>query len=178
MRYRTSLVAAVTLLLAAGAFAQGPPPPQPGPEHEILKRDAGTWDVTMEMTFPGMPPMTMTGVETSTLMSGRWLITRFESDMGGQPFEGHGITGWDPVKKAYVGVWADTMGTQLTHSESTYDAEKDALTGWMEMPDPVGRMSRVKTEETWLDAETRAVTVYGPDGGPEPVMSFTYKKRK
>jgi hypothetical protein len=177
MRFTTLAATWLVLLLAAGAFAQGPPPPQPGPEHAILKKDAGVWDVTMEMTFPGVPPMTMTGVETSTLMGGRWLITKFESDMMGQPFEGQGITGWDPAKKAYVGVWADTMGTQMTHSEATYDAETDTLTGWMEMPDPMGGMTKTKTEETWPDEETRIVRVYGPDGA-EPFMTFTYTKRK
>jgi hypothetical protein len=177
MKLKTLAATLAVMFLAVGAFAQAPPP-QPGPAHAILEKDAGVWDVTMEMTFPGMPPMTMTGVETSTLMGGRWLITKFESDMGGQPFEGHGITGWDPSRKAYVGVWADTMGTQITHSESTYDAETDTLKGWMEMPDPMGGMSKVKTEEAWPEEGTRIVKVYGPDGGPEPVMSFTYTRRK
>jgi hypothetical protein len=176
MRLKTLAPTLVVLLLAAGAFAQAPPP-QPGPEHAILARDAGVWDVTMEMSFPGGPPMTMTGVETSTLMGGRWLITKFESDMMGQPFEGHGITGWDPAKKAYVGVWADTTGTQITHSESTYDKETDTITGWMEMPDPMGGMSKAKTEESWPDEQTRIVKVYGPDGG-DPFMTFSYTKRK
>ena len=82
--------------------------------------------------------MTMTGVETSTLMAGRWLVTEWTSDMMGQPFEGHGVAGWDPAKKAYVSVWVDSMNTELTFAESTYDPETDSLTGWMEMPDPMG----------------------------------------
>ncbi len=45
---RTSLAALPVslLVLAAPAFAQ-PPMPQPGPEHEMLKKDVGTWIDTM-----------------------------------------------------------------------------------------------------------------------------------
>ena len=104
MKAAACLAPTLTLLLAVPALAQAPP--MPGPEHEILKRDAGTWDVVMEMQFPGMPPMTMYGTETSTLLAGRWLVTEFRGEMMGMTFEGQGISGWDPAKKAYVGVWA------------------------------------------------------------------------
>ena len=175
---RASACLAVIVALAAGAGAQGPAPPQPGPEHEILKRDAGTWDATIEMSMPGAPPMTMTGVETSTLMAGRWLVTEWTSEMMGQPFEGHGISGWDPAKNAYVTVWVDSMNTEISLGEASYDPETDSLTGWMEMPDPMGGKSKVKTVEEWPDEDTRLVRFFGPDGGDEPFMAFTYEKRK
>jgi hypothetical protein len=178
MRSAACLAATLVLALAAGAYAQGPPPPQPGPEHEILKRDVGVWDATIEMGFPGAPPMTMTGVETSTLVAGRWLVTEFESDMMGQTFEGRGIAGWDPNKKAYAGVWADSMNTEFSHSESTYDPETDSLIGWTEMPDPMGGMRKAKTVEEWPDAETRLIRIYPTMEAPEPFMTMTYKKRK
>ncbi len=114
MRLTTLFAAALILGVSAGAFAQ-PLVPQPGPEHEVLKRDVGAWDVTMEITpGPGMPPFSMTGVETNTLLGGRWLLTEYKSEMMGQVFEGHGIVGYDPTKKAYVSVWADTMSTSLS----------------------------------------------------------------
>jgi hypothetical protein len=34
------------------------------------------------------------------------------------------------------------------------------------------------TVEEWPDEDTRLVRIYGPDGGDEPFMSFTYKRRK
>lgn len=177
MRLAASLAVILTLALAAGAGAQ-PIRPQPGPEHEILKRDVGTWDATTEMSMPGLQPMTMTGVETSTLMAGRWLVTEWTSDMMGQPFEGHGIAGWDPAKKAYVTVWVDSMNAEISHGESTYDPETDSLTGWMEMRDLLGGKSKVKTVEEWPDENTRIVKIFGPDGGDEPFMTFTYERRK
>jgi hypothetical protein len=176
MKAVACLAAILTLGLGAGADAQ-PMPPQPGPEHEILKKDVGVWDATLEMAMPGMPATTTTGTETSTLMAGRWLITEFEADMGGQPFEGHGISGWDPAKQVYVGVWVDTMTTEITHSESTYDAEKKVLSGWMETTDPMGGKSKAKTEEEWPAEGTRIVRMYPTQDAPEPFMTITYKKR-
>jgi hypothetical protein len=37
-----------TLTLAPALHAQGPPMPKPGPEHELFKNDAGTWDATVQ----------------------------------------------------------------------------------------------------------------------------------
>jgi hypothetical protein len=116
------LAPALTLLFAAGALAQAPP--VPGPEHEILKRDVGVWDVVVEMLFPGAPPMTMSGVETNTLVAGRWLVSEFRAEMMGQAFEGRGITGWDPGKKVYTGVWVDSMGTSLNLAEASHGAPR------------------------------------------------------
>ena len=45
---------ALALCVATPALAQAPPVPQPGPEHEMLKKDVGTWDATVEM-FMGPP---------------------------------------------------------------------------------------------------------------------------
>ena len=180
MRAAACSVAILALALGLAAAAQAQPMlPQPGAEHEILKRDVGVWDATVEMNAPGAGPMTMEAVETNTLMGGRWLISNYESDMMGQPFEGRGITGWDPTKKAYVGVWADTMSAEITHAESTYDRETDTMTGWLEMPDPMtGGKSKAKTEATWPDESTRIVKFYPPGGGDAPMMTFTYKKRE
>lgn len=176
MRSSAHLVPVLALAFSAAAFAQGPP--MPGPEHEVLKRDVGVWDSVMEMSLPGISPMTMTGVETNTLVAGRWLVTEYRGEVMGQVFEGRGITGWDPARKAYVGVWVDSMGSSINQSESTFDAATSMLTGWMEMVDPAGSKSRAKTQETWPTADTRLVTVFPPGGGPEPLMKITSKRRK
>ena len=53
------------------APAPPPPLPKPGPEHEVLKSDAGVWDATVEMLGPG-PPSVSKGVETSAMLGGLW----------------------------------------------------------------------------------------------------------
>jgi hypothetical protein len=177
MRLTTSFAAALLLGAAASALAQ-PPVPQPGPEHDVLKRDVGAWDVTMEMTAPGMPPFQMTGVETNALFGGLWLLTEYKSDFMGQVFEQHGLIGYDPAKKAYVSVWANTMSTSLNVGESTFDAATNTLTGWSEMPDPAGGKAKAKTVATWPGPDQRVVKIYMPADAPEPFMTMTYKKRK
>ena len=53
-----------------------------------------------------------------------------------------------------------------------------ALTRWMEMPDPMGGQSRVKTVEEWPSEITRVIRILGPDGSDEPFITLTYQKRE
>jgi hypothetical protein len=182
-RLRTiGVVAAISVFATFGvALGQGPPPvPKPGPEHEHLKKDVGRWDAMVEMfEGPGSEPQKSKGVETNTLMAGGlWLVTEFKGDMGGMAFEGHGITGYDPNKKKYVGTWADSMSTGLSTVESTYDAGKKTLTGWIEGPDPSGKTIKMRTVTEWKDDNTRVVTFHmqGPDGKEVMGMRITYKR--
>ena len=179
---RKALAAVVSVsLVALGssvALAQMPPMPQPGPEHEMLKKDVGTWDATVEMFMaPGAPPSVSKGTETVTMMGGFWQLAEFKSEMMGQPFEGRGTTGYDPAKKKYVGTWVDTMTPGYYTSEATYDAATKTLTGFMEGPDPSGQVTKTKETTVWKDADTRVFTMYAPDGQTVG-MRITYKRRK
>jgi len=123
---KTALAVACALALAGAARAdepkkdaaapQGMPPlPKPGPEQQLFRDDAGTWDAKVESM---MPPMTSQGTETNVLScSGLCLVTDFKGEFGGMPFEGHGTSVYDSVKKKYVGTWADSMSTGLSISE-------------------------------------------------------------
>jgi hypothetical protein len=165
----------------AGAQA-GPPAPTPGPEHQLLKNDEGVWDATVEATMaPGAPPSVSKGVETNTLMGGGlWLLSDFKSEMMGQPFQGHGVMGYDPVSKKYVGTWVDTMSTRPSSSEATYDAATKTMTGWIEGPDETGKVVKMRETTEWKDPNTRVFTIYmkGPDGKEAPGLKITYKRRK
>jgi hypothetical protein len=179
-----------TLSLATYVFAfqlcaltvsaqEGPPAPSPGPEHEMLKRDVGVWDATVEMFGPpGAPAMTSKGTETNAMVGAFWLVSQFKSEMMGQPFEGQGTTGYDPLKKKFVGTWIDSLTPGLATVESTYDAKTRTMTGFMVGPDPASKL-RETTE--WKTPDLRVFTMYGPKGpdGKEPVMmKITYTRRK
>lgn len=176
-------VAVAGILGAAGARAQEPVMPKPGPAHEILKMDAGTWDAVIEVTPPGGPAMTSTGVETSTMgCGGLCLITDFKGEMmPGTSFLGHGVATYDPAKKKYTMAWTDSMSAGLSIGESTWDPTAKRMTGFMEGPDMGGQVTKMRTV-TETKGNTRVFTVYPADGAAgakdTPMMKITYTRRK
>jgi hypothetical protein len=178
---KTLLPLGAGLLVSAVAFAQMPPMPKPGPEHEVLSRDAGTWDAVVEFAMPGAPAMTSKGTEVDTVgCGGLCLITDFNGEMMGAPFKGHGLTTYDPNKKKYVGSWSDSMASGLQVSEATYDAATKSTTSWMEGPDPTGATVKTKSVSTTVDADHRTMTMFmtGPDGKDVQTMKISYTRRK
>jgi hypothetical protein len=179
MRARWTLVLAVLACAAAAGAQEAPPMPKPGPEHEMLKKDVGTWDATVEMMMPPGPPSK--GTEVNALgPGGLWLITDFKSEMMGAPFQGHGVTGWDPAKKKYVGTWVDSMSTGVFTSEGTYDAASRSMNALMSGPGEDGQPMTMKAVTQYKDDDTRVFTMFmkGPDGKEAPTMRITYKRRK
>lgn len=179
MKAQRTFALAAVLSAAAVAWAQGPPLPKPGPEHELLKKDVGNWDATVEMMMPPGPPST--GTETNVLgPGGLWLISDFQSNMMGAPFQGHGVMGWDATKNKYVGTWVDSMSTGISVTESTYDPATKTATGMVEGPGPDGKPMRMKAVTQYKDDDTRVFTMYmkGTDGKEAPSMRITYKRRK
>ena len=176
MRKSLAALSLALLAFAAPTFAQAPMP-QPGPEHEMLKKDVGTWEASIEMFMPGGgPPAVSKGTETLSMMGGFWQLSEFKADMMGQPFEGRGATSFDPGKKKYVGTWIDTMMPGYYTTEGTYDAASRTMSATMEGPDPSGQVTRSRATTEWKDADTRVFSMYGPDG--KLGMRITYKRRK
>ncbi len=141
---RTGLLTLGLLLvaLAAPAAGQGPPMPTPGPEHQVLKEEAGTWDAVVEVFgVPGEPKSK--GVETSTIgCGGLCLINDFKGEtLPGQVFHGHGTVTYDALKKKYVGSWTDSMSSGLGISRvyvGSRDAHHDGHDGESEQHDRHG----------------------------------------
>src|SRR5712691_8702251 len=159
------VVGGVLWLLALPSLAQqgAPPLPKPGPEHEVLKQDVGTWDATVEMMEPGKPPAVSKGVETVSLIEGGlWTVTDFKSTMMGAPFHGHGTNGFDPTRKRYVFTWIDSMSTGLALGEATYDPGTKTMKGWMEGPDLTGKTMKMNETTEWKDPDTRVFTMSVP----------------
>jgi hypothetical protein len=120
------------------------------------------------------------GVETNTMLGDLWLVTDFKSEMMGQPFQGHGIAGYDPARKKYVSTWTDSMSTTLGMMDSTYDAATRTMTGSMEAPDTTGKPTTHRMVTEWKDTDTRVFSICapGPDGKEFCGLKITYKRRK
>jgi Protein of unknown function (DUF1579) len=180
-RTTTRLLMSLALsMLPAVAAAQAPPPPTPGPEHAVLKEDAGTWDASVETMFPGAPPSPPSkGVEVNTIgCGGLCLVNDFKGEVMGGPFQGHGVITWDPARKKYVGSWSDSMTPGLAVTESTWDPAKKTMNGTMDTPDGNGGTVRLRSSVEY-PAGKRIVSIFmtGPDGKEMNTMRITYTRR-
>jgi hypothetical protein len=157
------------------------PLPKPGPEHEILKKEAGVWDATVESRMePGGKVEVTKGVETNTLIGGGlWRISDFKGELMGMPFQGHSVTGYDASKKKYVGTWVDSMAPGLSTAEGTYDPKTRTLTTWIEGPCPAGVVMKFRMTTEYKDDDTRVATMHSPEGQGEEfaMMTIKYKRR-
>lgn len=182
MKCIAQLTVAVVISCAAVSAQQGPPMPKPGPEHDILKMDVGTWDAVIELVpAPGAPPQKSKGVETARMgCGGLCLISDFKSEMMGAPFEGHGVMAWDSTKKKYTGVWMDSMSAGIALTEGTYDPKAKKWTSTMEGPDMTGKVVKTRATSEMRSPTERVFTMYSPgaDGKEMEVMKITYTKRQ
>ncbi|MBN9118246.1 MAG: DUF1579 family protein [Planctomycetes bacterium] len=165
---------ALTLIaLAAPAITAQPEPPKPGPEHDVLKKMEGTWDLTMK--FGGMESK---GAVTYKMeLGGLWLGGALEADLFGTKFQGKSIDGYDARKKKYVGVWVDSMSNSPMFMEGSFDKEKKTLTMVGEGPGPDGKPTKHTTVSAMPDDDTINFSMYLGDS-EEPAFTIVYKRKK
>jgi Protein of unknown function (DUF1579) len=175
-------LAAAAIMTVAPSAARAQMPPPPGPEHQVLASDAGTWDAVLEMTAPDGSTMRSNGVQEDTVgCGGRCLVTSFKSEMmPGTMFEGRGVTAWDGAKKKYVGAWTDSMSPGMGVSEGTYDAATKSFTSFMDSTDMTGTVVKTKSVVQHTDADHKVMTMFmtGPDGKEAQAMKISYTRRK
>jgi hypothetical protein len=147
------------------------------PEHKWLAEGAGTWKATGKMmTGPGTF-VPMNGVQTNTMqLGGLWQIQDYKDDKGG--FAGHGIAGYDAVKKKFVAVWVDNLMGELSPAEGTLSDDKKTLTLTFSMSEPGGEKMTMTETVTRKDPKTELfeLSMPGPDGKSVKVVEITYTK--
>jgi len=110
----------------------------PGPNHKVLGNSVGDWTFTNKLWMGPGEPMTSDGtMHAEWILGGRYVQSVYKGSMAGQPFEGHGIDGYDNVTKQFVGTWVDNMGTGVMTSTGTCDAAGKVCTYNSEMSDPM-----------------------------------------
>jgi hypothetical protein len=164
-------VALVAVLGASTASAQEFA--KPGPEHEVLKKMEGNWDLTMKVAG-----MESKGTVTYKMdLGGLWLVGNLEGDLGGVKFSGKGMDTYDAAKKKYVGIWIDSMSTSPMVMEGTYDKEKKTLTMTGDGPGMDGKPTKHKTVSEMPDDNTINFAMYMGDT-KEPMFTIVYKRKK
>jgi Protein of unknown function (DUF1579) len=175
---RVLLVAAIVVCVGS---ARAQDFPKPGAEHERLKQMAGIWDAQVKATFEPGKTLESKGVFTAKLdVGGFFLVTEFKGELAGEKFQGRGLTGYDPFKKKYVGVWVDSMSPGIYTSTGAFDSSGKVLTETMEGPDPKGNPMKFRAVTTVKDNDHMHFQMFAPnkEGKEELTMEIAYTRKK
>jgi hypothetical protein len=183
-RFAGACAAVVAALLVVPSYSADPEftPPKPGPEHEILKKLEGTWNVNSKFRMaPDQAEQESKGTMTWKMeCGGLWLVGNLDSEMLGQKFQGKSLDTYDTNKKKYTSIWVDSMATMPMIGEGTFDKEKKTMTFVYDYPGPDGKMAKHTMKSTLKDDDTLEATmsVPGKDGKDFTMMTITYKRKK
>jgi hypothetical protein len=115
----------------------------PGERHEWLARFVGEWNTTTNLWMdPDGEPTRLRGRSTIEWMFGRgkWISETNETEPfpgREQPLESFGVTGYDNVKKQFVGVCVDSMATELRTLRGGLSPDGRTLTAFGTMDEPM-----------------------------------------
>ncbi|MCI0380677.1 MAG: DUF1579 domain-containing protein [Gemmataceae bacterium] len=184
------IVLGVVLALVASSSAGDKKDPfemlKPGPEHKVLEKMAGTFSAHSKSWFDPTKKEAeeSTGVmNRKMILGGRYLQEKFEGKVMGMPFEGGGLTAYDRMKKIYVSIWVDNMGTGIMHSTGSYDSAKNAFTFQSEDIDPFsGQKTKTRTVIRLVSDDEDVMEMHSQpsDGSAKErkVLEVTYKRKK
>jgi hypothetical protein len=148
------------------------------PELAVLAADVGTWDAEVLIRpSPGEPTARSTGVMINRLTcGGRWLVSDYRDPK--TAFEGHGVYGYDPARRCFVGTWVDTERTFLELGEGHWDEPSRTMTYQWQVS-MGGRTLRWRevTEKGVPDVLVFRSFMPTPDGTEYEMMTVTYHRR-
>lgn len=156
----------------------------PGPEHELLKKYAGDWDVEI-ISYPpaGQPQKSMGAMKGALIFDGRYVKMSFEGLMGDMKFQGLEVVGYDLFKKMYTTFWIDSWNTAFTMTSGSLDKSGLVLTETGMFPDAMtdGKtMQKVKNITTFMgDGKIKfEMFMVMPDGQDVKGMELTYTRKR
>jgi hypothetical protein len=136
--------------------------------HEALRYFAGRWKVEGKMwAAPGAPPSEAVNTnEGEMILGGRYVRLIYKGEMMGQPFEGHQISGYDNIEKAFKTFWIDNSSTSFYLLTGQFDAAKKAYTFTGRWADPMGGAVPVRMVIKIVSADEYTSETYMtlPDG--------------
>ncbi|HUJ25033.1 MAG TPA: DUF1579 domain-containing protein [Myxococcales bacterium] len=154
----------------------------PGPEHQAMAKMAGKWKLQVTSWMkPGAPPMKSEATaEYRAILGGRYLEQEVHGDMGGAPFEGRGIEGYDNVTRTRFASWVDNMATSapmVTRGKCAVTAKTCTLKGKFVDPIAGKEMSVTETVTVTDDNNFRfEMAGPGPDGKPYKSLEIVYTR--
>lgn len=143
---------------------------KPGPEHQALRRLCGAWTARIRYyPSPGAQPEESNGEFLAKMDLGGYFLCR-DVNYGMQGYQGRAFTGYDPLRKAYVGTWADSTSPVIYMLEGRFD-EKGRFCEIFEGPDASGALIRARMTTEILDPNQMIFTMHHLlEDGTEPLM--------
>ena len=171
------LVACALLVMHAHSSTthQEPSAPALPPEVKRLEAWVGTWDAELEMMGT-----TTKGSETCRLdCGGFWLVTEHTGSFMGQPFLGRGLTGYDPARQAYSGVWVDSSGGPMSvFADGQFSADGKTFTAEVDGVGMDGKPARFEYRSSFPEAKTRVFEIFQLDGAKRDLqMKIRYSRK-
>lgn len=142
----------------------------PGAEHERLAEAVGEWKAVVKWWMePGAEPSVSESTVTRSMsLGGRVLVEDWQGEMMGEPFIGHGRTGYDNITEKYWSTWTDNMSTGLMVFEGAYDPATEKYTFTGSYTDPMSGKVIQSRSVAYTDESGREVmTMYETRGGQE-----------
>ena len=158
--------------------------------HKLLTGLDGNWNYTIKFWMnpdPNAKPDESKGTAVrKSMMDGRYsmLDVTGKMEMPGpdgkkkeMTFKGHGIDGYDNVKKKFVGSWVDNMGTGIMFSEGTYDPTTKTFTYTSEFEAIPGMKQQIREVIKITDKDHHTFEWYENRGGQEvKTMEINYTR--
>lgn len=148
---------------------------------DVFEDDVGTWDV--EMTFTPAPGAASTVTRARSVHRrigrGRWLVADLVTEGG--DFAGHGVYGYDEVRRCYVSTWVDDLRPFLVIGEGEWDPAARTMT-FHTRATVGGAPVTWREVTTRIDADThrfehwKPVPVAGGEPSEHVVMSAIYRR--
>src|SRR4029077_2317895 len=158
--------------------------------HKLLASLDGSWNYTIKFWMnpdPNAKPQESKGTAVrKSIMEGRYSVMDVtgKMEMPGPDgkkkettFKGHGIEGYDNVKKKFVGTWVDSMGTGIMFSEGTYDPATKTFTYTSEYEGIPGMKQQIREVLKIADNNHMTFEWYENQGGQEKkTMEINYTR--
>lgn len=139
----------------------------PGPMHQWLAEDLGTWNCkcTMYMAPGAQPTSSESTMTVRSNCDGRFFTTTAKGDMPEfGPFEGHGTIGYDNATGQFQAFWYDNMGTGMAVGTGTRSEDGKTLTITYTYNCPIAKQPcSFREVMTRNSADSRTYTMYMPD---------------
>jgi hypothetical protein len=150
---------------------------KPKKELAVLHEGLGTWEATVQHAMEGQKATEERGTEVvRAICGGRFTWSDFTGTMMGQPFEGHGICGYDDSQKKYVMYWIDSCSPTMSVSSGTYDEGKKAFSMKGAFVDPTGKPGTIE-QTARHDGASRTLDMAFTCGDQKSTLKIAYKRK-